>query len=55
MNAYPVQASKEVIALDADDHLLRPTSILLYVSDMRLSLVKVDRFQTRSLLISCAA
>ncbi len=54
MRTHYMQMKKEVMALDADDHLPRPISILLDYSDMRLSQVQVDRFQSRNLLCLCA-
>ena len=55
MFIYLMQQGKEVIALDADDHLVRPVSIHSDYSDTRLSRVLVDRLPTRNLLCSCAA
>jgi hypothetical protein len=36
------QAGKEVIALDADDHLLRPVLIRFNFSELRLFQMQVD-------------
>ncbi len=55
MSTYLVQHGKEVIALDADDHLARPMLIRSEFSEMRLSQVQVDRLPTRNLLVHCAA
>jgi hypothetical protein len=43
------QAGKEVIALDADDHLLRPVSIRFNFSELRLFLMQVDCVRARRL------
>jgi hypothetical protein len=43
MNMNLIRHEKDVIALDADDHLLRPTLIRLTVSELRLLQVRVDR------------
>ncbi len=57
MGTHSVQAGKEVIALDADDHLPRPTFIHLGFSDLRLLRIKpvqqkqVDRVQARDDLL----
>ncbi len=55
MYTHLMQQGKEVIALDADDHLVRPISIRFDYSDLRLSRVLVDRLPTRNLLCLCAA
>ncbi len=55
MYIHFMQQGKEVIALDADDHLVRPISIRVDYSDLRLSRVLVDRLPTRNLLCLCAA
>ena len=55
MSIQTLQSHKEVIALDADDHLLRPASIHPSVSEMRLFQMRADRVPTRSLRIACAA
>ncbi len=55
MFIHLMQQGKEVIALDADDHLVRPLSIRSDCSDSRLSRVLVDRLPTRNLLCTCAA
>lgn len=47
MNTSHTIQSKEVIALDADDHLLRPMFIPLTVSEMRLFQVQVNRVPAR--------
>jgi hypothetical protein len=49
-----MQMAKEVIALDADDHLLRPTLILSDLSEMRQLQVKVDRVPALSLVAGTA-
>ena len=49
-----MQVSKEVIALDADDHLPRPTLILSDLSEMRQFQVKVDRVPAFSLVTGTA-
>ncbi len=49
-----VQHAKEVIALDADDHLA-PCLIRFDFSEQRLPWVLVDRLPTRNLLCLCAA
>ena len=49
------QAEMEVIALDADDHLLRLVLICLNLSDLGLFPVRVDRVRTRRLLMFPAA
>ena len=46
-----MQQEKEVIALDADDHLLRPILIRATVSELRLASVPVDCVRTRRLLL----
>ena len=51
MLVHLVQTLKEVIALDADDHLLRPTLILSDLSEMRQLPVKVDRVPARRLAV----
>ncbi len=67
MNTSHLMQSKEVIALDADDHLLRPTLNCLIISEMRLfqavslqragsrgpNAVQVNRVQTRDTFL-CA-
>ena len=55
MSTYFVQHGKEVIALDADDHLARPILIRFVFFEMGLSHVQVDRLPTRNLLVRCAA
>jgi hypothetical protein len=50
-----VQNEKEVMALDADDHLLRPILIRLIISEMRLFPVQVDCVRARRLLMFRAA
>ncbi len=55
MFTHLMQQGKEVIALDADDHLARPISIRFDYSELRLSRVLVDRLPTRNLLCLCAA
>jgi hypothetical protein len=55
MNMNLLQHEKEVIALDADDHLLRPILIRLTVSELRLLQVQVDCARKRRLLVFCAA
>ena len=55
MSTYLVQHGKEVIALDADDHLARPILIRFMFSETRHSQVQVDRLPTRNPLIHCAA
>ncbi len=53
MRAYFAQSRKEVIALDADDHLLRPIFMNSRYSDLRLLRIEpaqqmqVDRIQAR--------
>ncbi len=42
MNVHSTLYTKEVIALDADDHLVRPTLIYLSVSEVRLPQMRVD-------------
>jgi len=42
MNMNLKQAGKEVIALDADDHLLRPVLIRFKFSELRLFHMQVD-------------
>jgi hypothetical protein len=49
MNMNLLQHEKEVIALDADDHLLRPLMIRLTISELQLMHVRVDRVRTRRL------
>ena len=44
-----VQNGMEVIALDADDHLLRPRLIHLNLSDLRLFTGPVDHDRARRL------
>ena len=39
--------TKEVIALDADDHLVRPTLIRFNVSELRMFQTQVDGFNAR--------
>ncbi len=48
------QQGKEVIALDADDHLA-PCLIRFDLSEQRLPWVLMDRLPTRNLLCLCAA
>ena len=54
MSTHPAQSEKEVIALDADDHLPRPICIHLKLSDWRLLRIKpvqqmqLDRVRTRN-------
>jgi hypothetical protein len=55
MNMDLIKHEKEVIALDADDHLLRPLLIRLIVSELRLSQVRVDRVRMRRLPGFCTA
>ena len=55
MCTHLIQHGKEVIALDADDHLARPILIQFVFSELRLSRVQVDRLPTRNLLYLCAA
>ncbi len=55
MCTHLVQTGKEVIALDADDHLARPISIRFDYSNVRLTQVLADRLPTRNLLCLCAA
>lgn len=50
-----MQQEKEVIALDADDHLLRPILIRSIVSELRLTPAPVDCVQPRRLLLFFAA
>jgi hypothetical protein len=50
-----MQQGKEVIALDADDHLARPILILLPFSEKQQTRVQMDRLPTRNLLFLCAA
>jgi hypothetical protein len=50
-----MQQGKEVIALDADDHLARPTLIPFKFSEMQLCRSLVDLVPTRNLLCLCAA
>ena len=54
MCSHLMQQGKEVIALDADDHLARPIMIHVVFSEMRLSRVQVDCLPTRNLLVLCA-
>jgi len=49
------QLGKEVIALDADDHLARPILICLKLSEVQLARVNVHRLPKRNLLCLCAA
>lgn len=42
MNIIQSQPQKEVMAVDADDHLWRPLLIRFNVSEMRLSQLQVD-------------
>ena len=49
MNTSHITQSKEVIALDADDHLLRPTLNYLIISEVRLFQLEVNRVPTRHL------
>ncbi len=46
---------KEVIALDADDHLAPSVLMRFDVSELRLPWVHVDRLPSRNLLLLCAA
>jgi hypothetical protein len=55
MNINLENHEKEVIALDADDHLLRPHSFRLIVSEFRLLQVRVDCVRMRRLPGFCAA
>ena len=55
MSTYLVQYGKEVIALDADDHLARPILIRFEFSELRLSQVQVDRLPMHSFVYHCAA
>ena len=55
MNINLIHHEKEVSALDADDHLLRPILIRFNISGLRLSQVRVDRFRLRSHLDICSA
>ena len=54
MNMQTRQSHKEVIALDADDHLQRPMTIQSSVSEERLFQMQADRIPMRSLLAACA-
>jgi hypothetical protein len=47
MNINLMQNGKEVIALDADDHLLRPVMIRLNFSELRLFPMQVDCVRMR--------
>ncbi len=49
MNINLKQDGKEVIALDADDHLLRPVLIRFNFSELRLFLMQVDCVRVRRL------
>ena len=51
MLSHLMQTLKEVIALDADDHLLRPTLILSDLSEMRQPPAKVDRVPAHGLVV----
>jgi len=55
MNMDLIHYEKEVIALDADDHLVRPVLIRLTTSERRLLQVQVDCVQSRRLPDMCAA
>lgn len=56
MNTCLTHEEKEVIALDADDHLMRPVLFLFDFSDLRLFQVRVDRLKMRGRLPAlCAA
>jgi hypothetical protein len=55
MNMDLIHYEKEVIALDADDHLVRPVLIRLTISERRLLQVQVDCVQSRRLPDMCAA
>ena len=47
MNTHTIQQRKEVITLDADVPLLRPTLIRFNVSEMRLFKTQADCFNAR--------
>jgi hypothetical protein len=49
------QNGMEVMALDADDHLVRPVLNRLNLSESQLFQVLVDRLRTRRLLMFRAA
>jgi len=51
----PERNEMEVIALDADDHLLRPMLIQLNLSELRLFPVRVDCILTSCLISHPAA
>jgi hypothetical protein len=55
MNTNLIQTGMEVMALDADDHLVRPMLIRFSVSELRLFPVRVDCVRTRRLLLFHAA
>jgi hypothetical protein len=55
MNMNLMHDGKEVIALDADDHLGRPMLIRVNVSELRLFPLRVVCVQTRRLLLSHTA
>ena len=58
MSTHFAQSEKEVIALDADDHLPRPMLIHLRFSDLRLlrlQQMQVDRVQARDGLLVMSA
>jgi hypothetical protein len=57
MHSNYSKSGKEVIALDADDHLARPTIYHLDFSELRLVPLQVDRLGVRPCLrvALCAA
>jgi hypothetical protein len=51
MNIIQSQPKKEVMAVDADDHLCRPLLIRFNFSEMRLSRLQVNYVPTRVTLL----